>query len=126
MCGLLIKPELKGTKQVWLMGDPFLRAYYSIYDMDNNKIGLVGIADSIDTYHIDTNSLLLYILIGGGSCLATALFCCICQYLLWSRRQQKQQVAPATMTFPAKRHNVRNPPNVPLQQLQYPHVYPPS
>jgi hypothetical protein len=29
------------------MGDPFLRAYYSIYDLDENKIGLVGIAETV-------------------------------------------------------------------------------
>jgi hypothetical protein len=29
------------------MGDPFLRAYYSIYDMENNKIGLVGIYEQM-------------------------------------------------------------------------------
>ena len=28
------------------MGDPFLRTYYSIYDMDNKKLGLVGIAET--------------------------------------------------------------------------------
>ena len=27
------------------MGDSFLRAYYSIYDMDNRRIGLVGKAN---------------------------------------------------------------------------------
>ena len=28
------------------MGDSFLRAYYSIYDMDNARIGLVGKANN--------------------------------------------------------------------------------
>ena len=31
---------------MWLMGDPFLRAYYSIYDLEEKKIGLVGIAET--------------------------------------------------------------------------------
>lgn len=30
----------------WLLGDPFLRAYYSIYDMELSRIGLVGLASS--------------------------------------------------------------------------------
>ena len=46
-CAVLIKPELKGTGAIWIMGDPFLRAYYSIYDMENRSIGLVGIAETI-------------------------------------------------------------------------------
>ena len=32
---------------MWLLGDNFLRAYYSIYDMDNNRIGLVGDAEVV-------------------------------------------------------------------------------
>lgn len=43
-CAVLVKPELNLQTNMWLMGDPFLRAYYSIYDMDNEKIGLVGVA----------------------------------------------------------------------------------
>ena len=31
----------------WIMGDPFLRAYYSIYDLDELKIGLVGVAEEV-------------------------------------------------------------------------------
>lgn len=30
----------------WVMGDSFLRAYYSIYDMENKRVGLVGVADT--------------------------------------------------------------------------------
>jgi hypothetical protein len=44
---VLIKPELSATTDIWLMGDPFLRAYYSVYDMENKKIGFVGVADTI-------------------------------------------------------------------------------
>ena len=28
------------------MGDPFLRTYYTIYDLENKRIGLVGIAET--------------------------------------------------------------------------------
>jgi len=42
-CSILVH-ELVGEAKYarWLMGDPFLRAYYSIYDMEYNRIGLVG------------------------------------------------------------------------------------
>jgi len=60
------------------MGDPFLRAYYSIYDLEKNKIGLVGIADTITQSGHEENDLLTYVLIGGGSCIGTALICCLC------------------------------------------------
>ena len=44
-CAVLVKPELNGNMRMWLMGDPFLRAYYSIYDMDRKRIGLASVAD---------------------------------------------------------------------------------
>ena len=43
-CALLIAAEKTQRSNMWLMGDPFLRAYYSIYDMETNMIGLVGVA----------------------------------------------------------------------------------
>ena len=47
-CSILIKEDTvkprKGQEGQWMMGDPFLRAYYSIYDMDKARIGLVGVA----------------------------------------------------------------------------------
>lgn len=46
-CAILIKPELKATGSMWIMGDPFLRAYYSIYDMEDQRIGLVGVAETV-------------------------------------------------------------------------------
>ena len=45
-CALLVKAESSNAR-MWLMGDPFLRAYYSIYDMDNARIGFVGVAKTI-------------------------------------------------------------------------------
>ena len=35
------------------MGAPFLRAYYSIYDMENERIGLVGVATTLRTPILD-------------------------------------------------------------------------
>ena len=40
-CSILVKEEAGESRLSWLMGDPFLRAYYSIYDMDDSWIGLV-------------------------------------------------------------------------------------
>ena len=34
---------------MWLLGDPFLRAYYSIYDLETSKVGLVGVAETTRT-----------------------------------------------------------------------------
>lgn len=43
---LLEEPNGSSFAKIWLMGDPFLRKYYSIYDMDAKRVGLVGVAES--------------------------------------------------------------------------------
>ena len=44
-CWLMIMPELASI-QTWILGDPFLLGYYSIYDYDANRVGLVGPAET--------------------------------------------------------------------------------
>ena len=68
------------------MGDPFLRAYYSIYDVENNKIGLVGIGSTVYRSQSSISDLLSYVLIGAAACIGTALICCLCQYVILKRR----------------------------------------
>ena len=49
MCLLTLQEETR--EDTWLMGDPFLRKYYTIHDMeDPPKIGLVGVASSTRKY----------------------------------------------------------------------------
>ena len=63
------------------MGDPFLRAYYSIYDLENKMLGLVGIADTIlgdDDEHDE--EVLIGIIIGSTVCVLIVFFLCVCYY----------------------------------------------
>ena len=43
-CWIQFMPEMKN--EYWILGDPFLRAYYSIYDLEKSKVGLVGVAET--------------------------------------------------------------------------------
>ena len=53
-CRILILPEVAVTTDMWLLGDPFLRAYYSVYDLDSMEVGLTGVAELIrDTYRVE-------------------------------------------------------------------------
>ena len=40
-CWVELMPEQ--DSDYWILGDPFLRAYYSVYDLDNRRVGLVGV-----------------------------------------------------------------------------------
>ena len=49
-CRVMIRSEYKDNKadytNVWIMGEPFLKAYYSVYDLKAQTIGLVRVADA--------------------------------------------------------------------------------
>lgn len=64
------------------MGDPFLRAYYSVYDLDKKRIGLVGIADTIIQTEEDEEDeeVVIAIIIGATVCVVITFFLCICYY----------------------------------------------
>jgi len=51
-CMLVMLEELDSLEgqHTILLGDPFLRAYYTIYDMEANKIGLVPLRQ--DTHEL--------------------------------------------------------------------------
>lgn len=52
----------------WILGQPFLRKYYSIYDIQNLKVGLVPAADSKFTVETDSNWWIIpVVLIIGGA-----------------------------------------------------------
>lgn len=40
-CYVMIGQNRKSDK-FWILGDPFLRAYYTVYDLDKLRMGLVG------------------------------------------------------------------------------------
>jgi hypothetical protein len=95
---------------MWIMGDPFLRAYYSIYDMGRKRIGLVGVAMTVREEDLSIvkkskqsqldkivkqitddpdgiqNSLLI-------SLMSVAGFCLLCSCCSWCRyRNRKSEV----------------------------------
>jgi hypothetical protein len=55
----LVKP-LPETINFWILGDVFLREYYALFDMEQNRIGLAGKYHTAET----SSSMWKYILIG--------------------------------------------------------------
>ena len=45
-CIFLVKAEASRINNMWILGDPFLRAYYAIYDLENRRVGMVGVAET--------------------------------------------------------------------------------
>lgn len=48
-CLLMFRGEPDPETDFWLLGDPFLRAYLQVYDMENNRLGLVGVSEDFDS-----------------------------------------------------------------------------
>lgn len=112
VCALLLKPENIKTINMWILGDPFLRAYYSIYDLDEQKIGLVGIAETVrkeelqelsgnsqeqifdsflDRIRATPQSIILQVVIGLANVAFFCLVICGCAYC--HRRMKKRELA---------------------------------
>lgn len=45
-CGITIMPETRSNMYFWLLGDSFLRAYFTVYNVDKQIIGLLNIESS--------------------------------------------------------------------------------
>ena len=46
-CSIMIMDDTTSTKDKanWRMGAPFLRAYYSVYDLENRRLGLLKVPE---------------------------------------------------------------------------------
>jgi len=45
-CGITIMPETRSNMYFWLLGDSFLRAYFTVYNVDQSRIGLLNVNTS--------------------------------------------------------------------------------
>lgn len=94
VCTILI---LTNSEDFWLLGDIFLRKYYSIHDMDHMKVGLIEAADSEivpnkkddDDDDDDSSFATWKILVIIGSCIIGV---CIVVFLVWKCRQRNKNL----------------------------------
>ena len=64
----------------YILGDTFLRAYYSIYDMDQNRVGLVKLSEELkQTYgnYKYNYTWVIVISVIVGVCVLTSIVVCI-------------------------------------------------
>jgi len=84
-CKLLIAEETDKDSEKWTLGNSFLRNYYTIYDLDNLRIGVVGDVETTTSGFLSTwNEHDLYTLYAGFFsliailiCLSALICCCI-------------------------------------------------
>jgi hypothetical protein len=79
----------------WILGDSFMRAFYTIYDVENKRIGLVGDTDGpkVDLTVPDKDSpsnfnMLIYIL-PGVICLLCFIAICITAFIVYRLRKRQ-------------------------------------
>ena len=87
--------ENRIDQSFWLLGDSFLRAFYSIYDGQNLRIGLVGSSTlaagaGVDEQKDEEINLLIYVL-PGAICLLCILAICLSVCITY--RLRKRQLA---------------------------------
>lgn len=89
-CLFTFYPDHDDSSYYWLMGDPFLRAFYSIYDLESLKVGLAGAIHDSGEVETDEDSKEVGITEGSGfyiiiaaagfvlviSCLVICCCCC--------------------------------------------------
>jgi hypothetical protein len=45
-CAITFMPETRSNMYFWLLGDSFLRAYFTVYNVDEKLIGLLNVNTS--------------------------------------------------------------------------------
>ena len=99
-CMISFQEETRENTSFWLLGDSFLRAFYTIYDGQNKRIGFVGdityhpdkiVDETIGKDDDDSSSgvnILYYILPGVISLLCCVAICISCRLTKKLRQRQ--------------------------------------
>lgn len=86
--------ETRLNTSYWVLGDSFMRAFYTIYDAENKRIGLVGDTEIVATETSQEEDAdaefnpLIYIL-PGAICLLCVLAICISICITYRIRRQQ-------------------------------------
>ena len=95
MCLVSFQREAASKATYWVLGDSFMRAFYTIYDAENKRIGLVGDAygPEIDVVtpgkEPQSNFNLLIYILPGVICLLCIIAVCIAAWIVYRLRKRQ-------------------------------------
>lgn len=86
-------PEPYQNDKAWILGDAFLSTYYSIYDMDQQTVGLI---EANPNAGLVNSRKIAYIVIGIFGLLCFLCTCCYCIFACMRRRNRSRSVRLAS------------------------------
>ena len=89
-CWVEILPERDSS--YWILGDPFLRAYYSVYDLEKGRIGLVGVVREHEERSFLSSIGKNTVMITLGIAISLAICCLICSFIYCIKRRMTTKI----------------------------------
>jgi hypothetical protein len=77
-CLVSLQPDYTGQNNFWTLGQPFLRAFFTVFDKDNNRLGFVPSFDvPLPALSYNYKVLIIIVSVIGGVIILSILLCIV-------------------------------------------------